>query len=226
MSVAADGTATNVAGGVSSISCALTTTHAGDYVLVFVSAAGAGSATATCAGLSFTQLLYSPGYNNAAVWVFGAPASAVLSSASLTVTFSASVSSVVIAAVAFSGVFIPSPFDPDASLPVIVDDSGGQTSTFTGISTNDAPDGLIWFMGGNDDLTNFVGGAGWTQLINYIPGAPTRQTLSVGLKQLSSATSNQTYTPTGTIPTDASGMLALTGFPNPRYLPRMLGSII
>ncbi len=228
MTIAADGTATNVAGAVSSISCSLTTTHANDYVLVFVSAAGARSATATCAGLSFTQLLYSPGYNNAAVWVFGAPTSAILSAASLTVTFSAAVSSVIVAAVAFSGVFTPSPFDPNASLPVIVDDNGGVTSTFTGISTSNADDGLIWFMGGNDNVTTFVSGSGWSQVINYIPGGSTSQTLSVGLKPLTAATSGQTYAPAASsgVPTDAAGMLALTGTVPPRYIPHMLGSII
>ncbi len=214
LTVAVDGTATNLAvAATTTISCVISTTKTNDYVLVFVDVSNASGHTASCsgAGLSFTKLLDSAGYANAHCWVFGAPSTTILTGETITVTFSSSIPDGVIAAVAFSGTVPSSPFDSNVSLPIITDFNGAATGSFTGISTNNPNDGLVWFMFGNDQLTTSPSGLGWEGIINYIQ-LGTEHTIQVSMLPLNTTITNQTYSPGSfTVPTDAAGMLALNG---------------
>lgn len=135
----------------------LTTTHAGDFILVFSqSNSSLTSTVADVAGLTWTKRAsVSPGSGHSEEWWAVAPSP--LTADVITVTYAGSTFHTTIA-VGLSGVAASSQFDSNVSLP---SGSGTATTTFSTTNAND----IIFDNCGLSGSTGIIQ-SGWTSLTN------------------------------------------------------------
>ena len=169
MTIAIDGGAeSNQSAAVTSISVSLSTSNTDDMVVVyFMSGSSITATVADTAGLTWTKRLSSTGGQAFVVYCWTAKAASALSSDSITVTLSAA-NNCALGAFGISGLNTSSPFDPNSSVPVL-SAASSVTSKSNTISTTDADDIILNFIGLNSVSTTITPTSGFTEITAASP---------------------------------------------------------